>query len=461
MKTITIEQFKDALSTAAKLKGEQGVVMQKKLILEGDFMITDKDGMAVDPETLDVHIVAPGAEPMTDAAKPQEPEMTEDQITKSVRAALAGAAADSPKFTVSAEPKAWDTVKVYGRLKHLRSKDTAFRFGSWCLGAMGHKKSAKWCADNGIVITKGHSEAVNNAGGFLVPDEFENELITLREQYGVVRKNARVWPMASDTLRIPKRAAGLTAYFVGEERAGTESQQTFDQVNLVAKKLLALTTMTNELLEDSVINIGDDIAGEIAYAFAYKEDDAGFNGDGTSTYGGIVGLSTVLSNATYQISDGAATAMSGVLLSEVSAALAKLPGWAAQRNNIKFYCNKSVYHAVFERLMFQTGSSPTGASANEIAKGIAGPSFLGYPVEFTQVLSAAPSGAGATFAYVGDMQQGVYFGDRRSTAIAFSDSALNAFEQDERVVRGSERFDIVCANCGSASAAGAMIKMTL
>jgi hypothetical protein len=59
------------------------------------------------------------------------------------------------------------------------------------------------------------------------------------------------------------------------------------------------------------------------------------------------------------------------------------------------------------------------------------------------------------------MSQGVYFGDKRQTSIAFSDSALNAFEQDERVVRGSQRFDIVCANVGSSSIAGALIKFTL
>jgi HK97 family phage major capsid protein len=463
MKTITISEFKDALTQAAKIKGEKGVLHQKKLILEGDYMITDSNGMAVDPETLDVHILPAGAEaPMTESAKNQETSVLEEQITKSVRSAMSGAVKDAPKFAVTAEPKAWESARVYGRLKHFKDKSSAFRFGSWCLGAMGHKKSAQFCNDNGIILRKAHSEGVNVQGGFLVPDEFESELVTLREQYGVFRRNARVWPMASDTLRIPKRAAGLTAYFVGEMVAGTESTQTLDQVNLVAKKLMALTTVSNELLEDAVVNIGDDIAGEIAYAFSYKEDDAGFNGDGTSSYGQIVGLKNVLTDATYQISDGAATATSGVTLAEISAGLGKLPGWAAQRGNIKIFCNKSVYHAVFERLMYATGSgAATGAVATEIARGIATPSFLGYPVEFTQVLSANPSGAGAVFAYIGDMQQGCYLGDRRSTQIAFSDSALNAFEQDERVIRGSQRFDIVCANCGSSSASGAMIKMTL
>jgi hypothetical protein len=43
------------------------------------------------------------------------------------------------------------------------------------------------------------------------------------------------------------------------------------------------------VLEDAIISIADDLAEEIVYAFSLKEDQCGFIGDGTSTYGGIVG----------------------------------------------------------------------------------------------------------------------------------------------------------------------------
>ena len=63
MKTMNLDQFKNALEKAARIKGADGVAMQKKLILEG-YMITDAEGMAVDPDTLDVTIAA--AAPSTD-----------------------------------------------------------------------------------------------------------------------------------------------------------------------------------------------------------------------------------------------------------------------------------------------------------------------------------------------------------------------------------------------------------
>lgn len=455
MNTMKTSDFAAALERAGKIKGAPGVVAQKKLILD-NYMIVDEAGMAVDPESLDV--VVKSAAPAMEEDGMKQDEINEAAVANSVRKTLAEEVVSKNYGVVAKIDAPWEKARVYGGIKHLKSKESAWKFGTWCLAAMGHVPSQAHCKNHGLSLirTKGHTEGVNSAGGFLVPDEFENELITLREQYGVFRRNARIVPMASDVKRIPKRSSTLTAYFVGEAAAITESQQVFDNVQLVAKKLGVISTISSELNEDSVINIGDDIANEIAWAFSFKEDDCGFNGDGTSTYGGIVGLSAALTDATYQVSDGGASAYSGVTLAELAAGLRKLPAWAGQRNNIKVFCSKNAYHAIFERLALNAG----GNNATDIANGLTQPKWYGYPVEFAQVIPVTES-AGATFAYIGDLQQACIFGDRRSNSIAFSDSALNAFEQDEIAVRGTERFDIVCANVGGSSSFGAMVKMTL
>lgn len=453
MKTMNLSDFSAVLEKAAKQKGEAGAIAQKALVLE-NYMIVDDAGMAVDPASLDVVIKA---------AAPAAPEMeadavTEETVAKSVRKNLAQEVL-AQKFHVRAEmAQDWDKARVFGRLKNLKSQESAYKFGRWALGALGHVKSAEWCKANGIPLIrmKGHVEGINSQGGFTVPDEFENELITLREQYGVFRRNARVVAMSSDVKRIPKRASTVTAYFVGEAAAITESQQAFDQVQLVAKKLGVVTTISSELNEDNVVNLGDDLAGEIAYAFALKEDDCGFNGDGTSTYGGIVGLDASLTDTTYQVADMTQTTYAAVTLANLTVGLRKLPAWASQRNNVKIYCSKNAYHGIFERLAMNAG----GVTAAEMVNGIAQPRFYGYPVEFTQVIPVTEQD-GAEFAYFGDLSLGCYFGDRRQQTVAFSDSALNAFEQDEIAVRGTQRFDIVCANVGSAAASGALIKFVL
>jgi hypothetical protein len=162
--------FTAALERAGKIKGEPGVVAQKKLILE-NYMIVDDAGMAVDPDSLDVVVKGmPAAEkePETDSA-------LAEAVAKSVRRSLADLVVDR-KFAVTANLDAkpntpWETARVYGSIKNLKSKEAAYKFGAWCLAAMGHQKSAAFCKDNGLSLirTKGHSEGVNSAGGFLVP----------------------------------------------------------------------------------------------------------------------------------------------------------------------------------------------------------------------------------------------------------------------------------------------------
>ena len=362
-------------------------------------------------------------------------------------------------------------MKRWGSLKHINRVNTedpefaAYQFGRWAAACMGHKKSVDWCANRGIV-TKAHVENVNSAGGFLVPDEFSDTLISLREEYGVFRRNAKLEPMASDTKRIPLRSATLSASFVGEATAGTESTQTFQQVNLVAKKLMVLTTISNELNEDSLINLGDSVAGEIAYAFAKKEDECGFLGDGTSTYGGIVGaihaINDVSSNAGVNTASANEDTLADLDLADLLDTMAVLPNYA-DSPNCKWYMHKSVYAGTIQTMIYEAG----GTSARERAEGVQGSSFLGYPVEFVQVMPSSSTADGDSTTPLnypvlfGDLAMAASMGDRRQNTIAFSDSALNAFEQDEIVVRGTERFDINFHTPGTSSEAGPLVALKL
>jgi HK97 family phage major capsid protein len=164
------------------------------------------------------------------------------------------------------------------------------------LATSGNAAAAQWCRDHNILLQRAAQETVNESGGFTVPPEFGNDLIDLREEFGSFRRNAKIVPMASDSRSDPRREGGLTAYFEGESDAGTLSDKAWGRVSLMAKKLMVLARYTSEINEDSMVNMGDDLASEIAYAFALKEDQCGFIGDGSSTYGGIVGVTQKLKN---------------------------------------------------------------------------------------------------------------------------------------------------------------------
>jgi HK97 family phage major capsid protein len=451
MKKITAEELQKHLQALANQKGAKGYAKAKALYMEG-VMVVDADGNPVDD--VDVTISLPAAaEVETDAMEGEEPKEDEAKsIAAEVRAAIQ-AERKSIKPMTKAAVKV-ESPKVFGRLRAFKSVDEAYRFGRWAMACLGSTKSIQWCNDHDVLVTKGHTENVNTAGGYLVPDEFENSLITLRDTFGIFRQNARIVPMSSDVKRMPRRQGTVTAYFVGESSLGTQSQQQFDQVNLVAKKLMVLSKISSELNEDNVVSLGDELASEISYAFALKEDQCGFNGDGTSTFGGIVGCTAAIGAGGLQ--DSAAGSLAGVVLGDCRAVVGKLAQWA-DTPNAKWYMNRAVWNNTFLRLAEGAG----GVMAGEIIDTTTQQkTFFGYPVVLAQAIPAAASN-GDVLAYFGDLSLAAYLGDRRSTTVEFSNAALNAFEQDELVVRGTSRFDINVANVGDASTAGALIKFTI
>ena len=373
--------------------------------------------------------------------------------------------------------KEWATLRRSGRMKNFTNDDNgreqAYRFGHWMRAAMYQsspgslgfcKRSFDWCDRQGMKFfemieekTNGQLEGVNSLGGFLVPIEFDNMLIDLREKYGVFRRSCNMTPMSGDTKTIPRRLAGPTAYYATEGSAVTESVKTWDNVQLVARKLMCLVRYSNELGEDAILNIGDDLAGEIAYQFALKEDQAGFFGTGVSTYGGITGVATALfnlnSNTSYILgltvgAAGTGASYNGFTLANFNRVVGTLPQYAGGPN-AKWYTSQYFWGSVMQRLATAAGGNRVG----NIVDGVQVPMFLGYEVVISQVFPNAEA-VNQVVCLFGDLSKSTSFGDRRTTAIKVSDVAFKAFEQDQIVIRGTERFDIVAHDVGELTPAG-------
>jgi HK97 family phage major capsid protein len=451
MKKITIEELQKNLQSLANQKGSKGFAKAKALYME-DVMVVDAEGNPVDPAAIDIEISV--ADAVQTDAMDEKPEETAKSIASEVRSVIRdeiskGARAAKPVVVEAAKP-------VYGRARYLKSAEEAYNFGRWAMACMGSQKSAQFCADKGIRITKGHVEGINTAGGFLVPDVLEPALINLRDSFGVARQQCRIVPMGSDVLRMPRRTGTVSAYFVGEAAAGTESEQAFDQVALVAKKLMVLTTISSELNEDNIVALGDNLAQEIAYAMAKKEDECLFEGDGTSTFGGIVGCKTACAHAG-ATSDTGITTLAGVTLGHLRAVVGKLAQWA-DGPNAKWYVRRSVWNSVFLRLAEGANGAMLGEIMDASTQQL---KFYGYDVVLSEAIAAPSDADGQTYAYFGDMSLAAYLGDRRGLTVEFSNAALNAFEQDEIAARGTERFDLNVANVGAGSVSGALIRATL
>lgn len=356
------------------------------------------------------------------------------------------------------------TIPRYaGRLKAFRGANAqlnAYKSGKFCLAILGHpdapatQSARQFCAAHGIELLA-QQEDSNTAGGFLVPEEFSTAIIDLREEYGVFRREASIEPMASDTKTVPRVTGGVTAYYVDENTEITASDMSWDQVRLVARKLAALTKYSSELNEDAIISMADKLAKEFGRAFASKEDDAGFLGDGTSTYGGISGLITECTTATATTVTAAAgnTAFSTLDLADFESMVGKLPQYA-EGPDAKWYISKPGWAASMLRLIDAAGGN-TGA----MIAGTAPKEFLGYPVVISQKMNTTLTAQVSTkgLAYLGNLPQAATLGDRRGITIKASDQRF--IELDQLVIMGAERYDIKVHDVGDTSNAGSMIML--
>lgn len=319
-------------------------------------------------------------------------------------------------------------------------------------------RAIEWCKDHGVGldIWNAGGENQNQLGGVLVPDEVERTIIDLREARGVARQECMVTGMAGDTKYIPRRTGGLTAYFVDENPSSgiTESDKNWNSVRLVARTLATLSRYSLQLSDDSVISIGDDLASEIAYAFADKEDQCLFNGDGTSTYGGIVGVKSGTAAGSKYTAIAGNTGFGTLDRDDFEAMVGKLPQYAEP--NAKWYISKAGWAASILRLIDAAG----GNTWRDLASGKRELSFLGYPVVIVQVMNSTLGAQVSTdgLVYFGDMRQAVAFGNRRGVSVFPSEHRY--MEYNQIGVRGFERFDINYHERGDANNAGSLIMLS-
>lgn len=465
---LTRKQFEQMLKHAQTLKG---VERKNMMALLNGATIVDTDEKGVETETI-AKVIDDGA----DDESADEDETVDTVVAKAkqkVEETIIGKAkpkSDAVRPHTQIEVKdAFDKFdipsKVFrpqlkafkGEASGLSADHRAYAFGKWFMSfaGRGNAQCAEWCNEHGI---KTHVEGTDTAGGYLVPDQFLGDLINLVSTYGVFRQNARVVPMTSDTFRQPRVSGRLTAYWVAENTAGTTSDATFDAIALVAKKLMVLTSLSSELNEDSAVSLGDFVMNDIARAFAYQEDLAGFTGDGTSTYGSIVGVSNGLATINGTDDGGGVVLATGhntydeVTLADLHATTGRLPVYA--RAGAKWYCSPTVFDVVIARLVLAAG----GALPIDIINGVSTPKALGYPVVLTEVLPSTAANSQNAILF-GNLQQSSTFGDRRMPTID-TDKSLY-FTQDALAIKGTERIDIDNHDLGTSSTAGPVVALCL
>ena len=372
-----------------------------------------------------------------------------------IEAADAMVAKFAPQFEAKMERDA-EGQRNYAKPKNtsvsstsiFETRQEAIESGLFIAGICGNRGAMRKCRDQGI-ITNAMGEGDDLRGGSLVPESLERVLIALREKFGVFRSNALVWPMSSDVSVVPRMVNEITPYFVSENVAITPSDMALSQIRLVAKKLASITITSSELGEDEIVGVAEILANSISYSMALKEDQCCFLGDGTTTYGGILGLANALQAGSKVTATGRATF--GTLTNgDFEAMIGKVKMWGSALP--KWYISQQGWANSMQRLLNVAG----GNTLLTLAQG-APKTFMGFEVVISQVLEQRLSGTtGLPAFYFGDLKTGTIFGSRRGLTLVADSSRY--FEQDAIALRATERFDFACHDVGDATNPGGILQ---
>ena len=139
---------------------------------------------------------------------------------------------------------------------------------------------------NFIDVKNALSVGTDADGGYLVPDEFEKQLIDKLQEENFFRSLATVIHTAGER-KIPVVTGHGEASWMEENGLYPDSQDTFGQLSIGAYKLGTAIRVSEELLNDSVFDLESYIAGEFARRIGTKEEEAFLIGDGKSKPTGV------------------------------------------------------------------------------------------------------------------------------------------------------------------------------
>lgn len=308
----------------------------------------------------------------------------------------------------------------------------------WSMGEPSERllkvKNAQKAAGAGL------QENVDSEGGFLIPTEQRQEILTVGIEKADLMSKVTPIPMSSNMVKInyikdTDRSSGLIHggvrfYYVAEEGTTTATKPALGQITLSLNKLFGLAYATSELIEDSPVTIGPWLSQVFADAFPYQMDYDILNGSGTGMPEGILNSAALISQ-TAETDQEATTIVAENILNMYS----RMP--SANRRNAIWLANEDTFMQLATMTIdVGTGGVPVYLPAN----GLANQPFdtlMGKQIIFTEHCQ--------TLGTVGD----IYFidptqyllGTRSGGGLRADQSIHLKFETDETAFRFIYRVD--------------------
>ncbi len=287
-------------------------------------------------------------------------------------------------------------------------------------------------------IVANMEQSTNTKGGYLVDTDYSRDFIDLLRPRVVIRNlGARSVPMPDGNLTMRKKTAGTQAGYVGERVPAPTTDMQVGNLNMTAKKLMALVPITNQLIRRASYGVDQMVRDDLLDSAAVKEDQQFLRGAGSSV------APTGVRNL---VAAGNVLAMTAnTNLVTVSSDLGRMTLAVKNANVPMISCGWVMSPRVREFL-----ANLRDGNGNLVYPSIeANGTLKGYKIaETTSVPDNLGAGGNESELYFGDWSQ-FLIGDTYQVALAASDTAAYddggtiraAFSNDETVIRLIEEHD--------------------
>lgn len=154
----------------------------------------------------------------------------------------------------------------------------------------------------------------DSAGGYLVHNEVDSEIVKKITEVSNLRSVARVRAISARALEVAKRNSIPEASFEGETELGADSESSYGNETVTPWRLTFTTPITRDQLLNAAFNMESEMMQDASEAFAKKEGEKFVLGTGVKQPEGFTVNAEVLAAARETAASGAVSADDVILL---------------------------------------------------------------------------------------------------------------------------------------------------
>jgi HK97 family phage major capsid protein len=143
------------------------------------------------------------------------------------------------------------------------------------------------------LMTKAMSVINDDRGGYMVPTEMSERIVTRQQDTTPMRQIATVMSISSEAVEMLRDTNEADAQWISELGTRDDTDEgTIGRIRIPVHELFAQPKATQKLMDDSVINVEEWLVNRIADKFARRENAAFVSGDGVGQPRGFLSYTT-------------------------------------------------------------------------------------------------------------------------------------------------------------------------